>query len=98
MARSSWPAAQHLQAAADEIRQAATGMPEDLQDFAGPVADWLDRTALEMAWLAPYRRHELGRLPWQLATRTAHGVLNLPDADTCTTCHPPRTPTREERN
>lgn len=85
--RSQWPAAQHLQQAADEIREADSGMPPEMQGSSAPVADWLDKTALDMAWLAPYRRHELGYLPWQLAARAAHGILNLPNADTCTTCH-----------
>lgn len=87
-ARSQWPAAQHLQQAADEIRQAVSGMPDELQVLQGPVADWLDTTARKAGWLAPYRRHEVGYLPWQIATRAAHGVLNLPDADDCTICHP----------
>lgn len=86
--RSQWPAAQHLQQAAAEIREAAAGLPEELQDFPGYVPAWLDKTALDMAWLAPYRTHELGYLPWQIAVRIAHGILNLPDADACTTCHP----------
>jgi hypothetical protein len=86
--RSQWPAAQHLQQAAAEIRQATAEMPTELHSLHGPVSHWLDTTALEAAWLAPYRRHEIGFLPWQIATRAAHGVLNLPDADTCTTCHP----------
>lgn len=92
--RSQWPAAQHLQQAASEIREAATGMPAELQDFPAPLPDWLDKAALDMAWLAPYRKHELGYLPWQLAVRVAHGVLNMPDADTCAICHPA---SREER-
>jgi hypothetical protein len=90
--RSAWPAAQHLQQAADEIRDATAGLPDELRVLSGPVADWLDKTALEGAWLAPYRPHELGYLPWQIATRAAHGILNLPTADACTTCH---THTRE---
>lgn len=85
--RSKWPTAQHLQQAATEIRQAAAGMPPELQNFPDPVADWLDKTALDMAWLAPFRPHEIGHLPWQIATRIAHGILNLPDADTCAICH-----------
>lgn len=91
--RSKWPAAKHLQQAAAETRQALAGMPEELQTLKEPparTAAWLDETALEMAWLAPYRPHEIGYLLWQLAVRIAHGVLNLPDADSCPTCYPER--------
>jgi hypothetical protein len=91
--RSKWPAAQHLNQAADEIRQATSALPDELANhLATPttMAGWLDRTALEMAWLAPYRQHEIGHLLWQLATRAAHGVLGLPSADTCPVCHPER--------
>lgn len=89
--RSKWPAAQHLQQAAAETRKALAGMPEDLQplkESPARTADWLDETALQMAWLAPYRQHQIGYLLWQLATRIAHGILNLPDADSCSVCHP----------
>jgi hypothetical protein len=85
--RSKWPAARHLQQAADRLRTLDINLHPDLQDHCVPVADWLDKTANEMAWLAPFRDHEGGYHPWRNATRIAHGVLELPDPDTCTTCH-----------
>lgn len=88
--RSRWPAAQHLQQAADETRQAAAELPDDVSKCLDPMADWLDKTALDMAWLAPYRQHEPGHAPWRIATRAAHGVLDLPNPDTCPICHPQR--------
>jgi hypothetical protein len=58
--------------------------------YTAPLGDWLDRVADDMAWLAPFREHEGGYHPWAAATRAAHGVLNMPNADACPTCHPPR--------
>lgn len=87
MTRTKWPAALHLQQAADELRDLAAAIPAPLNTYADPVADWLDTAANDMAWLAPYRDHEGGWRPWQTATRIAHGVLGLPNPDTCTTCH-----------
>ncbi|MEU1273036.1 hypothetical protein [Streptomyces sp. NPDC005799] len=86
-ARSKWPAAQHLQQAADQLRDLGPDLHPDLRSYADPVAEWLDKTANEMAWLAPYRDHEGGRQPWRVATRIAHTTLGLPNPDTCPTCH-----------
>lgn len=85
--RSKWPAAQHLQQAADQLRDVAPEIHSDLRGYADPVAEWLDKTANEMAWLAPYRDHEGGYRPWRVAARIAHAVLGLPDPDGCTVCH-----------
>jgi hypothetical protein len=85
--RSQWPAAQHLQQAADQLRDFGPGLNSHLRGYAEPVAEWLDNTANEMAWLAPFRDHEGGYRPWRNATRIAHAVLGLPDPDTCPTCH-----------
>jgi hypothetical protein len=85
--RSKWPAASHLQQAADQLRNVMHDVPDSLQSYADPVADWLDATANEMAWLAPFREHEGGYRPWRIATRIAHTVLGLSDPDTCATCH-----------
>jgi len=89
--RTQWPAAQHLQQAADRLRDVAPEIPADFRDYADPVADWLDKAANEMSWLAPFREHEGGYHPWRTATRIAHGVLGLPDPDTCPDCHTRRT-------
>ena len=78
-ARTQWLAGRHLQQAADQLR--------DVGPDLHPVADWLDKTANQMAWHAPYRAHDGGHRPWQLATRIAHIALGLPDPDTCPTCH-----------
>jgi hypothetical protein len=88
--RTKWPAAQHIQQAADEMRQPDQNLDPEREHYTAPLADWLDKTANEMAWLAPFRTHEGGYRPWRAATRTAHGVLALPDPDTCPVCHPPR--------
>ncbi|MGA5670118.1 hypothetical protein ACPCTG_32135 [Streptomyces pseudogriseolus] len=85
--RSKWPAAQHLQQAADQLRDLMPAIEAPLNGYADPVADWLDQAANEMAWLAPFHDHEGGYKPWRVATRIAHTVLGLPDPDTCTTCH-----------
>ncbi|MEV5915800.1 hypothetical protein AB0M00_43825 [Streptomyces chartreusis] len=89
--RSKWPAAQHVLEAADRLRVPIANLDtEDL--YTAPVADWLDKAALDMAWLAPFREHEGGYRPWRAATRMAHGLLGIPDPDACTTCHThPRT-------
>lgn len=83
--RSKWPAARHLQQAADQLREVTGADP--FPGYSDPVADWLDKAANEMAWLAPFREHEGGYRPWRVATRFAHCVLDLPDPDTCATCH-----------
>lgn len=88
--RSKWPAAQHLQQAAAETRKPDSNLDPELEHYTAPVGDWLDKAANEMAWLAPFREHEGGYRPWRTATRMAHGILGLPDPDTCTVCHPPR--------
>lgn len=85
--RSKWPAARHLQEAADQLRDVAPDIHPDLQGYADPVAEWLDKAANEMAWLAPFREHEGGHRPWGIATRVAHSILGLPDPEGCTTCH-----------
>lgn len=86
--RTGWAAGRHLQQAADQLRDVAPDLHADLRDLApDPVADWLDKAANQMAWLAPYREHEGGYQPWRAATRIAHGVLGLPDPDTCPACH-----------
>ena len=85
--RTQWPAAHHLQQAADRLRDLGPDLHPDLSGYADPVAAWLDKAANEMAWLAPYREHEGGYRPWQVATRIAHTTLGLPDPDTCTVCH-----------
>ncbi|MGW2739173.1 hypothetical protein ACWC4D_33860 [Streptomyces sp. NPDC001288] len=85
--RSKWPTAQHLQQAADQLREDDAKLAPELKGYNTPAADWLDKAALEMAWLAPFREHEGGHLPWRAATRMAHGLLGIPDPDTCTTCH-----------
>lgn len=89
--RTKWPSASHLQQAADQLRDLAPGLYPDLRGYADPVAEWLDKAANEMAWLAPYREHEGGYHPWRVATRIAHATLGLPDADTCPACHTRRT-------
>lgn len=88
--RSKWPAAQHLQRAADLLREPDPNLDPEREHYTAPPGDWLDQTANDMAWLAPYRDHEGGYRPWQVATRMAHGVLGLPDPDDCAVCHPPR--------
>lgn len=93
--RSKWPAAQHLHQAADHLRQPDPHLFDYQQAYHAPVADWLDKAALDMAWLAPFRDHEGGYQPWRNATRIAHGILGLPDPDTCTTCHTRVTPYRK---
>lgn len=85
--RTKWPAASHLQQAADQLRNLLPSSEFLLAGYADPVADWLDSAANEMAWLAPYREHEGGYKPWRIATRIAHTILGLPEPDTCTTCH-----------
>jgi hypothetical protein len=85
--RSQWPAAQHVQQAADQLRTPDPNLDDYQQNYHAPVADWLDAAANEMAWLAPFRDHEGGYRPWRNATRIAHAVLGLPDPDTCPTCH-----------
>lgn len=90
--RTTWPAAHHLQQAADQLRDLGPELHTDLRKYADPVAEWLDATANEMAWLAPFREHEGGYRPWRVATRVAHAALGLPDPDTCTTCHTHRKP------
>jgi hypothetical protein len=85
--RSKWPAAQHLQQAADQLRDLMPDIGAPLGGYADPVADWLDATANEMACMAPFREHEGGYKPWRVATGIAHTVLGLPDPETCTTCH-----------
>ena len=90
--RTKWPSASHLQQAADRLRDLGPGLHPDLRGYADPVAEWLDKTANEMAWLAPYREHEGGYHPWRVATRIAHTTLGLPEPDTCPDCHPPRRP------
>lgn len=86
--RSQWPAAQHLQQAADQLRAPNPSLAGSAHDgYTVPVADWLDKAALEMAWLAPFREYEGGYQPWRAATRMAHGLLGIPDPDNCTTCH-----------
>lgn len=87
-ARTKWPAAQHLQQAADQLRLPNSNLADtEHEHYTVPVADWLDKAANEMAWLAPFREHEGGYRPWRFATRMAHGVLDIPNPDTCTTCH-----------
>lgn len=85
--RSKWPAAQHLQQAADQLREPDPNADPELEGYSTPVADWLDKAALDMAWLAPFREHEGGYRPWRAATRMAHSLLGLPDPDDCPTCH-----------
>lgn len=88
--RTKWPAAQHLQQAADRTREPDPNLGTEREFYTAPLGDWLNKVANEMAWLAPYREHEGGYRPWRTATRAAHGVLGLPDADGCTVCHPQR--------
>jgi hypothetical protein len=88
--RTKWPAAQHLQQAADRLRERDLNLDPEREHYTAPVGDWLDKVANEMAWLAPFRDHEGGCGPWRAATRMAHGLLDLPGPDTCTDCHPPR--------
>ncbi|MFD8771381.1 hypothetical protein [Streptomyces sp. NPDC059916] len=90
MPRTKWPAAAHIQQAVDEMRKPDRNLDPDREHYTGPLADWLDQAANEMAWLAPFRDHEGGYGPWRAATRTAHGLLDLPGADDCPVCHPPR--------
>jgi hypothetical protein len=85
--RTQWLAGRHLQQAADQLRDLGPNLHPDLRGHADPVADWLDKTANELAWLAPYREHEGGYHPWRIATRIAHTTLGLPDPDACPTCH-----------
>lgn len=93
--RTKWPAARHIQQAADQLREPDTNLDPEREYYTAPLGDWLDKAANEMAWLAPYREHEGGYRPWRAATRAAHGVLGLPDPDACPDCHPPRRPTQE---
>ncbi len=88
--RSKWAAAQHVNQAADTTLQPDTNLDPEQEHYTAPVGLWLEKTALEMAWLAPFREHEGGYRPWRTATRMAHGILGLPDADACTVCHPER--------
>lgn len=85
--RTQWPAAGHLQQAADQLRAPDPHLMDWQQDYHAPVADWLDKAANEMACWAPFHDHEGGYRPWRNATRIAHAVLGLPDPDTCPTCH-----------
>lgn len=89
-ARTKWAAAGHLQQAADQVREPDQNLDPEREFYTAPLGDWLDKVANELAWLAPYREHEGGYRPWRTATRAAHGVLGLPDADKCVVCHPPR--------
>jgi hypothetical protein len=88
--RTKWPSAQHLQRAAGQTREPDPNLDPERKFYTAPLGDWLDKAANELAWLAPYREHEGGYRPWRTATRAAHGVLGLPDADGCSVCHPPR--------
>lgn len=93
--RSQWPAARHVLEAADLLRVPDPNLdPEEL--YTAPVADWLDKAALDMAWLAPFRRHEGGYRVWRAATRMAHGLLGIPDPDTCAVCHTHTRPSKEQ--
>lgn len=95
--RSMWPAAQHLLEAADQLRTPDANLTDtELEHYTAPVADWLDKAALDMAWLAPFRDHEGGHRPWRAATRMAHGLLGIPDPDTCTVCHTRIHPPKEQ--
>jgi hypothetical protein len=89
-ARTKWPAAAHLQQAADLLREPDPNLDPERRFYTAPLGDWLDQVANDMAWLAPFREHEGGYRPWTVATRAAHGVLKMPNADACPTCHPPR--------
>lgn len=93
--RSKWPAAQHVQEAADHLRRADPNLADYQQGYFAVVAERLDAAANEMAWLAPFREHEGGYRPWRDATRMAHGLLGLPDADNCPVCHTRVRPERE---
>lgn len=88
--RTKWPSAQHLQRAADLTREPDPNLDPEREHYTAPLGEWLDKAANELAWLAPYREHEGGYGPWRAATRAAHGVLGLPDADSCAVCHPER--------
>jgi len=88
--RSHWPAAKHLHQAADEMHRPDTNLDAEREYYTASLGEWLEQTALDMAWLAPFREHEGGYRPWRVATRMAHGILGLPDPDTCPVCHPPR--------
>jgi hypothetical protein len=85
--RTKWPAARHIQQAADQLREPDPNLDPEREYYTAPLGDWLDKAANEMAWLAPYREHEGGYHPWLVATRIAHGVLGLPDPDACPDCH-----------
>ena len=88
--RTKWPAAQHLQQAADQTREPDPNLDPEREFYTAPLGDWFDKVANDMACWAPFRDHEGGYRPGRTATRAAHGVLGLPDADTCSVCHPPR--------
>ncbi|WP_431889425.1 hypothetical protein [Nocardiopsis alba] len=66
--RTQRPTAQPLQAAADILRTETDPRWHD-------VAEHLDVTADEMAWLAPYRDHETGARMWYSAVSLAHTIL-----------------------
>lgn len=66
--RTQRPSARPLQAAADILRAEADPRWHD-------VAEHLDVTADEMAWLAPYRDHETGARMWYSAVSLAHTIL-----------------------
>ncbi|HEY6114343.1 MAG TPA: hypothetical protein VI172_00140 [Candidatus Dormibacteraeota bacterium] len=87
MTRARWPAAAHLQQAADQMRKPDHNLDPEREYYTAPLGGWLDKVANELAWLAPYRDHEGGYKPWRAATRAAHGVLGIPEPDTCTVCH-----------
>ena len=90
MNRTKWPAARHLQQAADLTRDPDPNLDPAREFYTAPLGDWLDKVANEMACWAPFREHEGGYRPWRTATRAAHGVLGLPDVDGCAVCHPRR--------
>lgn len=89
--RTKWPSASHLQQAADQLREPDPNLDPEREHYTAPIAEWLDKAANEMAWLAPYREHEGGYHPWRVATRIAHTTLGLSDPDTCAVCHTRRT-------
>ena len=72
--RTTWPAALPLQQAADTLRAVAPDITGPLAGLADPVADWLDETANELAWLTPFHGHEGGYGMWEAASRVAAAV------------------------
>lgn len=72
--RTTWPAALPLQQAADTLRTVAPDTTGPLAGLADPVADWLDETANELAWMAPFHGHEGGYGMWEAASRVAAKV------------------------